>query len=167
MEITATLRTNVSSSFKFILSLLICQSVGIFSQIVTLAQNEVWFDTVLKPTLNPPDYLFVPFGSMLYLLMGISLWFVWKSNAYEPMKQEAMLFFTTQLLLNFSWTILFFKFHSPLLAFIDILALIVVLFFTIFRFSQISKTASWLLVPYISWVCFTAILNYNLWKLTH
>jgi translocator protein len=167
METTTTSITSLSTTWKLIISILICQSVGIISGLLTTAQNNVWYDTIVKPSWNPPGYLFGPVWTVLYLLMAISLWIVWKSDFYEPMKQEAMLFFASQLFLNFWWTILFFKFHSPIVAFIEIIVMIVLIFITIYRFSEISKTAAWLLVPYISWVCFAAILNYNLWKLNN
>lgn len=157
--------TTLSDNWKLAICILICQFTGIISGLLTTTQNNVWFNTIVKPSWNPPGYLFGPVWTVLYLLMAISLWIVWKSDSNESMKQEAMLFFAAQLFLNFWWTILFFKFHSPLWAFVDILIMIVIIFITIFRFSEISKTAAWLLVPYISWVCFAALLNYNLWKL--
>jgi benzodiazapine receptor len=157
----------ISTTWKLIISILICQMVGIISGLLSVTQSNAWFDSILKPSWNPPSYLFAPVWTVLYLLMAISLWLVWKSDSFEPMKQEAMLFFAAQLFLNFWWTILFFNFHSPLLAFIDIILLFVLIFLTIFRFVEISKTAAWLLVPYISWVCFAAILNYNIWKLNN
>lgn len=115
--------------------------------------------------MESAGYLFGPVWTILYLLMAISLWLVWKSNSDETRKLEAMLFFAFQLFLNFWWSILFFKFHSPIAAFNEIILMIVLILITIFRFSKISTTAAWLLVPYISWVCFAAFLNYNLWKL--
>jgi len=155
----------ISNNWKLAICILICQITGIVSGLLTTTQNNVWYNTIVKPSWNPPGYLFGPVWTILYVLMAISFWLVWKNDANESMKQEAMLFFAAQLFLNFWWTILFFKFHSPLWAFIDIILMIVLIFITIFRFSEISKTAAWLLVPYISWVCFAAILNYNLWKL--
>lgn len=155
----------ISNNWKLGICILICQITGIVSGLLTTTQNNVWYNTIVKPSWNPPGYLFGPVWTILYVFMAISLWMVWKNDANESMKQEAMLFFAAQLFLNFWWTILFFKFHSPLWAFVDIILMIVLIFITIFRFSEISKTAAWLLVPYISWVCFAAILNYNLWKL--
>lgn len=163
MQATST----ISNTWKLIISILICQSVGIISGLLTDTQNNIWYDTIVKPSWNPPGYLFGPVWTVLYLLMAISLWIIWKSNAYEPMKQEAMLFFASQLFFNFWWTILFFKLHCPLCAFIEILIMIVLIIYTIYKFSGISKTAAWLLVPYISWVCFATILNYKLWALNN
>lgn len=157
--------TTLSNNWKLAICILICQATGIISGLLTTTQNNIWYNSIVKPSWNPPGYLFGPVWTILYLLIAISLWLVWKSNSDETIKLEAMLFFGFQLFLNFWWTILFFKFHSPSGAFIEIILMIVLILITIFRFSEISKTAAWLLVPYISWVCFAAFLNYNLWKL--
>lgn len=157
--------TTLSNNWKLAICILICQATGIISGLLTTTQNNIWYNTMVKPSWNPPGYLFGPVWTILYLLMAISLWLVWKSNSDETRKLEAMLFFAFQLFLNFWWSILFFKFHSPIAAFNEIILMIVLILITIFRFSKISTTAAWLLVPYISWVCFAAFLNYNLWKL--
>jgi translocator protein len=157
--------STLSNGWKLAICILICQATGIISGLLTNTQNNDWYDTIVKPSWNPPGYLFGPVWTTLYLLMGISLWIVWKSNSNEEMRMEAMQLFAAQLFLNFWWTIIFFKFHSPIAAFIEIILMIVLIFYTIFRFAEISKTAAWLLVPYISWVCFAAILNYKLWVL--
>jgi translocator protein len=161
METTTTL----SNNWKLVICIIICQATGIISGLLTNTQNNLWYDRIAKPSWNPSGYLFGPVWTILYLLMGISLWIIWKSNAPEGQKMEACFIFALQLFLNFWWTILFFKFHSPIAAFIEIILMIVLIFVTIFKFSEISKTAAWLLVPYFLWVSFAAILNYNIWKL--
>ncbi len=158
-------KKQLSSNFKLFIAVMICQVVGILSGLLSNTQNNIWYDTIAKPFWKPPAYLFGLVWTVLYFLIGISLWLVWKSSVYEPKKLQALLFFAFQLFFNFWWTILLFKFHSPLAAFADILLMIVLIVFTIFRFAEISKTAAWLLVPYISWVCFATILNYSLWNL--
>lgn len=161
MEATSTL----SKNWKLIICIIICQATGIISGLLTTTQNNEWYKTIIKPSWNPPSYLFGPVWTVLYFLMAISLWIIWKSNALEDQKKEACLIFASQLFLNFWWTIIFFRFHSPIAAFVEIIIMIALIFFTIFRFSEMSKTAAWLLVPYLSWVCFAAILNYELWNL--
>ena len=154
-----------SNNWKLFICIVLCQSVGLIAGYLTNTENNVWFDTINKPSWNPPGYLFGPVWTVLYLLMGFSLWIIWKSDAPEFKKLEAELFFAAQLFLNFWWTIIFFMFKSPLWAFVEIIVMIVLILVTIFKFAKISKTAAWLLVPYISWVCFAAILNFNLWIL--
>ncbi len=162
------IKTNsLSNNWKLAICVLICQSTGIISGLLTNTENNTWFETIIKPSWNPPGYLFGPVWTVLYLLMGVSLWLIWKSDAPETQKFQACLIFALQLFLNFWWTIIFFKFQCPLCAFVEILIMICLIVITIFKFSEISKTAAWLLVPYISWVFFATILNYKLWVLNN
>ncbi len=157
----------LSNTFKLIICILICQTVGIVSALVTNTQNNVWFDSLSKPSWNPPSYLFAPVWTTLYLLMAISLWLVWKSNAEEIIKKQTCLIFALQLFLNFWWSILFFNLHSTEFAFFNIILMIVVIVITIFKFAKISRVSAWLLVPYICWVCFAAILNFKIMQLNN
>jgi tryptophan-rich sensory protein len=97
--------------------------------------------------------------------MGISLWLIWKSNAPITQQKKAIYFFAVQLFINFWWSIVFFKFQSPIFGLIVISLMVFAILITIFQFAPISRLASWLLVPYISWVCFATILNYTIWSL--
>lgn len=157
----------LSTTWKFTIAILLCESVGIISGFLARANNNLWFDKLNKPSWNPPAYLFAPVWTTLYLLMGISLALIWKNKATELEKRNAYLLFATQLFLNFWWSILFFHFHSPALALIDIILMVITIIFTIFVFSNFSKTASWLLVPYIVWVSFATFLNFSIWNLNH
>jgi len=118
-----------------------------------------------KPSFNPPNWIFAPVWTTLYILMGIALYLVWKSTATASIKQTAILLFVVQLTLNFFWSILFFKFQLTGWAFVEIIAMWVAILFTILWFGKISSTAAWLLVPYICWVSFASLLNYSIWKL--
>ncbi|WP_309609962.1 TspO/MBR family protein [Flavobacterium sp.] len=160
-------KNTLSPQWKLFICIVICQAIGIISGLIAATNNNVWFESLQKPSWNPPGYLFGPVWTFLYLLMSISLWIVWKSNMNEKIKDQATLIFALQLFLNFWWSILFFKFQSPLFAFIDIIFMIILIFISISRFSKFSKLAAWLLVPYISWVCFAAILNYKIMVLNN
>ena len=160
-------RNKLSVTWKFIIAILLCESVGIISGLLASASNNVWFDNLNKPTCNPPAYLFGPVWTTLYLLMGISLALIWKNKATELNKRNAYLLFATQLFLNFWWSVFFFHFHSPALALVDIVLMVITIILTIFSFSSFSKPASWLLVPYISWVSFATILNFSILHLNH
>ncbi len=155
----------LTTTWKLIISILLCEIIGISSGLLASASNNSWFDTLNKPIWNPPAYLFGPVWTTLYLLMGISLWLIWKSNSPTTQKNNAVIIFALQLFLNFWWSILFFKFHSPALAFADIILMLILILFTIIQFSKISKPSAWLLVPYIAWVFFATILNYSIWDL--
>ncbi|MEO6902511.1 MAG: TspO/MBR family protein [Bacteroidia bacterium] len=156
---------NISSFWKLIISIIICEATGIVSSLLASAANNAWFDSLAKPEWNPPAYLFAPVWTTLYLLMGISLWIIWKGNAPETRKQKAYYLFAIQLFLNFWWSIIFFKFHHPLISLVEIILMLIMIVFTIIHFSKFSKLAAWLLVPYISWVSFATLLNYSIWYL--
>lgn len=158
--------TNKTSTIrKFIIAILLYESVGIISGLLAGANNNIWFDSLNKPTWNPPAYLFAPVWTMLYLLMGISLGIIWNMKAPEQNKRNAYVLFGLQLFLNFLWSIIFFKFHSPAFALLDIILMVIVIIITIVSFSKFSKPAAWLLVPYIAWVSFATILNFAIWNL--
>ena len=154
-----------SPIYKLIISILICELTGVISGLLSNNGINTWFKTLNKPTWNPPAYLFGPVWAILYLLMAISLWLVWKRFTPQKQKLSAIIIFATQLFLNFWWSILFFKLQSPFLAFIDILFMLVFILITIYKFSAISKIAAWLLIPYFLWVSFATFLNYTIWIL--
>lgn len=158
-------KQQITSFGKAAIAVLICEAVGISSGFLSRAGMDGWFDTLQKPSWNPPGWLFGPVWATLYFMMGLALWLVWKSDKPEPQKQTAMRFFAVQLFLNFWWSLIFFHFHAMGLAFLDISLMIVAITATIYRFAPISRTAAWLLVPYLSWVCFASILNFTIWQL--
>jgi translocator protein len=160
-----TVNKNVSSFWKLTISVIICETIGIASGLLTQSEMNTWFTTLNKPSWNPPSYLFAPVWTTLYLLMGIALWLIWKSDALEQSKIKAIIIFAIQLFFNFWWSILFFKFHSPALALFDIVLMIITILISIFHFAPISKLAAWLLIPYLFWVCFATVLNYSIWML--
>ncbi|NCI47027.1 TspO/MBR family protein [Sediminibacterium soli] len=123
-----------------------------------------WYAGIEKPSFNPPNWLFAPVWTFLYTLMGISVYLVWKQPAGRD-RDRALLLFIIQYALNFIWSFLFFKLHNIGLAFADIVALWVLLIFTIVQFSRVSLAAAWLLAPYIAWVSFAKILNGTIWWL--
>ncbi|MFH1770132.1 MAG: TspO/MBR family protein [archaeon] len=143
--------------FKLIASIIITQLAGFIGSFFTVSSVSTWYLTLNKPFFNPPSWLFGPVWITLYLLMGISLYIVWNNKTNTSKK--ALTFFGIQLVLNTLWSILFFGLKNPFIAFIEIMILWVFILFTIIYFRKESKTAAWLLVPYILWVSFAAILN--------
>ena len=119
---------------------------------VTLPSIPTWYAQLNKPSFSPPNWVFGPVWTILYFLMGISLYLVWDKN------RKIKIFFI-QLALNFLWSLIFFGFHLPLIAFITIIALWIAIFMTIKSFHKISRLSALLLVPYILWVSFAALLN--------
>ena len=153
----------VPDIFRLILAIVICELAGVIGSVFTAGSVSTWYVTLAKPVFNPPNWLFGPVWTLLYLLMGISLWLVWRSKS--KFKSIAILFFSIQLLLNILWSIIFFGLKSILGALIEIILLWALIIITIILFHRISKTAAWILLPYILWVTFAAILNFSIWLL--
>lgn len=150
---------------KLIASIIICQLAGVIGSFFTISSIPTWYATLSKPFFSPPNWLFGPVWIALYTLMGISLYLVWirdhnsKKSDKSTLTSTAITWFVIQLVLNSIWSILFFGLRSPTLAFIEIVLLWVAIILTIKAFCKVSKTASLLLVPYLTWVSFAAMLN--------
>lgn len=145
---------------KLLFSLAICQLTGIIGSFFTITSLSNWYLTLNKPSFNPPNWIFGPVWTILYLLMGISLYLIWKN--YNKISRTAIILFSIQLTLNLLWTILFFGLKNVLFAFIEIIILWIFILLTIITFYKQSKTAAFLLIPYIVWVSFAAILNFSI-----
>lgn len=178
-----------SNIAKFIVSIVVCQLAGVIGSFFTApAVSSSWFTELKKPSFFPPNWLFAPAWIVLYLLMGISLFLVWKKNweviipaggqekkSWNPFstklwtgswrEENAILIFSLQLILNILWSIIFFGLKSSAVAFIEILMLWFSILYTIVNFYRISKPAAYLLMPYILWVSFAALLNFSVLKL--
>ncbi len=155
----------MSSIIRLIIAVAIPLVVGGISGYFTVTGVESWYLTIQKPTWNPPNWVFGPVWTTLYVMMGIALFLVWKEDTSRELKAIAFILFGVQLLLNFFWSFIFFKLEQPGWAFAEILVLWTAILACIFAFGQVNKTAAWLLVPYISWVSFATILNGTIWKL--
>jgi translocator protein len=150
---------------KLLVSILLCQLAGVIGSVFTRSSLGDWYLLLEKPFFNPPSWIFFPVWTGLYTLMGISLYIVWGKGVQRPEVKLGLLLFGLQLGLNTLWSFLFFGLRSPYYAFIEIIFLWLAIFLTIFQFRKISKTASYLLLPYIIWVSFAAILTYYIWIL--
>ena len=123
-----------------------------------------WYATLKKPSWNPPDWIFGPVWSALYTMMAVAAWLVWKRGGFAAQRRPLTLFLV-QLALNAAWTPLFFGLHRPGLAFAEIVMLWLAIAATLAAFRPVSRPAAWLLVPYLAWVSFAAVLNFTLWRL--
>ncbi|MBL8008607.1 MAG: tryptophan-rich sensory protein [Ignavibacteria bacterium] len=149
----------MSNFLKLVLSILICQLAGITGALFTAGSVSGWYATLIKPSFNPPDSVFAPVWTVLYLLMGISMFLIWKEGLRNKEVRNAFILFIVQLVFNTLWTIIFFGAQSVTGGFIVILILWILILICIFRFLRISKTAGMLLIPYFFWVAFAAVLN--------
>jgi translocator protein len=121
-----------------------------------------WYEEIVKPSWTPPSWVFGPVWTVLYILMGIAAWMVWRRYGFEG-APWALGLFIVQLVLNAGWSWFFFGLQDPGLAFGDIVALWGVLIVTMLSFFRRSLPAGWLLVPYLAWVTFAAVLNFAIW----
>lgn len=147
------------SILKFVVSIGVCFLVAFIGSALTLSSIPTWYSTLNKPIFSPPNWIFGPVWTFLYLLMGISLYIIWNKNLRNKNKEKAMKTFILQLILNLLWSLVFFGLHQPLLAFITIVILWISIFVTIKYFYRISKPAAYLLIPYLLWVSFASLLN--------
>lgn len=144
---------------KLIASIVISFAAGAIGNLVTIPNIPTWYAALEKPLLNPPNFVFGPVWSVLYLLMAISLYLVWTNKASGSKKRVAYAAFITQLVLNTVWSLVFFGLHSPELGILVIMLLIGAIVATIVTFRRFSKPAAYLLLPYLLWVCFAAYLT--------
>lgn len=145
-------------------SIVLCQLAGIVPSILTANDVATWYPTLVKPAFNPPSWVFGPVWTTLYLLMGISLYLVWQSES-SRIRQVALAVFGVQLVLNASWTLVFFGAHLLFGGLVVIVALLGAIVLTIATFVRIDRRAAVLLLPYLLWVSFATVLNYELWRL--
>ena len=146
------------NKMKLFISILSCQLIGILGSIFTMPAISSWYTTLTKPFFTPPSWLFAPVWTLLYLLMGISLYLVWTSKY----TQKSILYFEIQLFLNFLWSVVFFGTRNIFNGFVVIVFLWFFILLTMIEFRKISKTSFRLLIPYLLWVTFASILNLSL-----
>lgn len=150
---------------RLLASLAVCYAASGIGALATGPAVQNWYPTLAKPAFNPPNWVFAPVWTVLFTLMGIALFLVWRQIGIEPGVRTAMALFGVQLVLNVLWSVLFFGLRMPLAGFIEILVLWVAIALTIASFFRFSAVAGWLLVPYIAWVSFAAVLNFAIWRL--
>lgn len=155
----------ISNPIKLIISLVVCQLAGIIGSLFTMSKIPSWYMNINKPELAPPNWVFGPVWTTLFILMGIALYLVWKQGINKKDVKNALYIFGVQLILNVLWSIIFFGLENPGAAFIEIISLWISILLSIIYFYKISKPASYLLIPYIAWVSFASYLNFMIWGL--
>lgn len=150
---------------KLVVSILVCQLAGIIGSVFTAPAIPTWYAQLKKPIFTPPSWLFAPAWITLFFLMSISLYLIWSRGLDKKQVRNSLIIFAVQLILNILWSLLFFGLRSPLLGLIDIVLLWFAILATILNFYRISPKAAFLLIPYILWVSFAALLNFSIWQL--
>lgn len=145
--------------------ILISEVAGAVGAFFTAPAIDGWYTSLVQPALNPPNWVFGPVWTTLYILMGIAAFIVFRHNEVLAERRTALLFFFAQLILNALWSVLFFGQQQVGLAAVELVLLWITILCTFNAFARVSRTAAWLLVPYLAWVTFAGYLNIVIWFL--
>lgn len=143
---------------------LLCFAAAGLGSLTTTPAIDGWYATLRKPAWTPPNWVFGPVWSLLYLGMAIAAWLVWRERV-RTTTGRALSLFAIQLILNVLWSLLFFGLQLPGVAFVEILLLGGTILATLVAFGRVSTFAAWIFVPYLVWVTFAAFLNFSIWRL--
>ena len=156
--------TPVQSGMVLVVFLVICFGAAAIGSVFTSSSVDTWYMQLQKPAFNPPKWIFGPVWSVLYFLMAVSAWLVWRSAGWKGGGAALMLFWG-QLGLNVAWSGVFFGLRQPGIALLVIFSLLATIIATAVAFLPLSRTAFWLMTPYAAWVSFASLLNFAIWRL--
>ena len=146
-----------------VIGILICLAAGLLGSMVTMpAVESMWFIDLNKPVFQPPNWLFAPVWTILYILMGVAAGIVYVEGKNKMEGKTALILFAVQLVLNILWSFMFFGVHTLLGASVNIVLLWGTLLATIIYFFKLNRAAGWMMIPYILWVTFATILTITL-----
>ena len=158
------MNTRLRSAAALIVCMGTCLLVGVSGSLVTATSVREWYPLIQKPWWTPPSAAFGPVWTVLFVLMGVSAWLIWRDSVGSK-RRTALLIFVTQLVLNGAWSFLFFGLRSPGWAALEIVLLWSFIVATLLAFARISRLAAGLLLPYLLWVSYAAALNVAIWNL--
>ena len=144
---------------SFILFFLITYSASVIGGLATVSFKEPWYSLLIKPNFNPPDWIFAPVWTTLYLMMTIAIWKFWHDKNRDM--NTAYIYFI-HLIFNTTWSIVFFVFHKMVLALVVLIALIFLIIILLLRFRRVNMVSFYMMIPYLLWCCFALILNTSL-----
>lgn len=150
---------------KFVFSIAICQSAGLIGAVFTVSSIKNWYNFLNQPPFRPPNWVFGPVWIILYTLMGISLYLIWIKGTKKKEVRYALKLFAVHLVVNATWSIVFFGMRNIPLSLVNIIALWVLIIMVMSKFYKIDKRASLILIPYLTWVSFATILNFSIFLL--
>jgi tryptophan-rich sensory protein len=142
-----------------------CFAAAGVGSLYTTPAIPVWYASLQKPAWTPPAWLFAPVWTLLYLMMSVAVWLVWRERGFGAGAAFPLTLFAVQLILNALWSIVFFGWKRPDLALVEIFFLWAAIFATMLSFRRVSPPAAWLMWPYLLWVTFAGFLNLSIWKL--
>ena len=144
---------------SFVLFFIITYSASFIGGMATISFKEPWYSQLVKSNFNPPDWVFAPVWSTLYLMMTLAIWFYWHSKNRE---MNTIYIYFIHIVFNTTWSIVFFGLHQILLALIVLLILIILIIILILKFKRVNKVSLYLMIPYLLWRCYALFLNLNL-----
>ena len=147
---------------SFFLFLVITYSASFIGGIATISFKEPWYSQLIKSNFNPPDWVFAPVWTTLYLMMTLAIWFYWHSKNRE---MNTVYIYFIHIVFNATWSIVFFGLHQILLAFIVLMILIFLIIVLIIKFKRVNYVSTYLMIPYLLWSCYALFLNFNLYIL--
>jgi benzodiazapine receptor len=151
---------------RILIVVVTCLAVGYFSGMITREAITTWYPTLVKPSFNPPNWVFAPIWTLLYAMMGVAAGIIWNQMETDrTIVKKALQFFAIQLALNAVWSYLFFGLKNPMLALLEIALLWLMIYETYLKFVKINKIAGYLLLPYLAWVSFASVLNASIFWL--
>jgi tryptophan-rich sensory protein len=152
------------SAIGLLVFLTICLLTAQAGSMLTRPSITSWYAGLAKPAWTPPNWVFAPVWTALYVMMAVAAWLVWKNHGFRT-AGLALTLFGAQLALNLGWSALFFALQRPAAAFAEIILLWLMILLTMLAFWKLSPAATWLLLPYLAWVSFAAWLNFAIWRL--
>tara|TARA_S200000501_G_scaffold17328_1_gene15452 strand:+ start:153 stop:620 length:468 start_codon:yes stop_codon:yes gene_type:complete len=144
---------------SFILFFIITFSASFIGGLVTISFKDPWYSQLVKSNLNPPDWIFAPVWTALYLMMTLAIWFFWHS---KNRNLSTVYLYFIHILFNTTWSIVFFGLHQILLALFVLIVLILMIIILMLRFKRVNIVSYYLMIPYLLWCCFALFLNFNL-----
>jgi len=160
------MKAQKSNLVALVIALAATFGVAAIGGIATSSSVSTWYPTLNKPAWNPPAWVFGPVWTVLYLMMGVASWLVWRKRAEQEARVRwALGWYGLQLALNMGWSLIFFGLHQIGLALVEIVALWSALLITTIKFGRIRRDAAWLLLPYLLWTTFATALNAAIWWL--
>ena len=147
---------------SFVILAIVTYSASFIGGIATYSSKEPWYSTLVKSNLNPPDWVFGPVWTTLYLFMTVAIWSAWHKNRKNV---NLVYYYLIHLLFNTTWSIVFFVFHNIFLALINLIILILFIIFLMLQYKKVSQLSYYLTIPYLLWCCYALILNLSLFVL--
>ena len=144
---------------SFVLFATVTYSASVIGALATIGFKEPWYSLITKPSFSPPDWIFAPVWTTLYLMMTIAIWFFWHSKNKDI---NTIYIYLIHLIFNTTWSVVFFVFHNIFLAFLVLIVLIVLIILLIVRFKRVNMLSYYLMIPYLLWCCFALSLNLTL-----